>query len=66
MDFSELTDGIILLISGGIIVLFGCGILLPNLSSQENVGKDKMKMVFAIGLVIVLSGVVQLARHLLL
>ena len=66
MDFSDLTDGIILLISGRIIVLFGCGILLPNLSSQENVGKDKMKMVFAIGLVIVLSSVVQLARHLLL
>ena len=66
MDFSDLTAGIILLISGGIIVLFGCGILLPNLSSQENVGKDKMKTVFAIGLVIVLSGVVQLARHLLL
>ena len=65
MDFSNLTDGIILLISGGIIVLFGCGILLPNLSSQEVVGKDKMKMVLTIGLVIVLSGVVKFARHLL-
>ena len=30
-----------------------------------NVDKDKMKMVLVIGLVIVLSGVVQLARHLL-
>ena len=65
MDFSDLTDGIILLISGGIIVLFGCGILLPNLASQENVDKEKMEMVLVIGLVIVLSGVVQLARHLL-
>ena len=65
MDFSNLTDGKILLISGGIIVLFGCGILLPNLASQENVGKDKMQMVLIIESVIVLSGVVQLARHLL-
>ena len=65
MDFSNLTDGIILLISGGIIVLFGCGILLPNLASQENVGKDKIQMVLIIGLVIVMSGLVQLARHLL-
>jgi zinc transporter ZupT len=65
MDFSNLTDGIILLISGGIIVLFGCGILLPNLASQENVDKEKMEMVLVIGLVIVLFCVVQLARHLL-
>ena len=65
MDFSNLTDGIILLISGGIIVLFGCGILLLNLASQENVDKDKMQRVLVVGLVIVMSGVVQLARHLL-
>ena len=65
MDFSNLTDGKILLISGGIIVLFGCGILLPNLASQENVDKEKMEMVLVIGLVIVLFCVVQLARHLL-
>jgi len=65
MEFSNFIESIILLISGGIIVLFGSGKIFPQVSNLNNIGKDRIKMVFIIGLIIVLAGVIQLVRHLM-
>jgi len=65
MDISNLSNGIILLISGVIVFLYGSGKLFSELYNQESVSKRKMKTVLIIGLVIIFAGIVQLVRHLL-
>lgn len=62
MDFSHFTDSAILIVSGAIVFLFGCGKLFPNLGNQES--GNKMKSVVLIGLVIIFAGIVQLVRRL--
>ncbi len=65
MDLSNLSDGIILIVSGALIALFGSGKLFPKLSKQDDAGKKKFKVVLIIGLIAVFAGVVQLARTLI-
>jgi hypothetical protein len=65
MDFGNLTDGIILLVSGAIVALYGAGKLIPKSTESGTSPKDKKKIIFMIGLVILFAGIVQLARHII-
>ncbi len=64
MELSNFIDSIILIVSGALIALYGVGKIFPRLAGQEAVGKEKMKVIFIIGLILVLAGAVQALRHL--
>ena len=65
MEMSTLEDAIILLVSGGLIALYGFGRLFARLGEQESERDKSMKMVIVIGLLVVGAGLVQLVRHLM-
>jgi divalent metal cation (Fe/Co/Zn/Cd) transporter len=62
MDFSNILDSLILLISGVLICLYGSGKLFSELANKEPVNKGKMKIVLIIGSVIIFAGIVPLMR----
>jgi hypothetical protein len=63
MDFSNILDSFILLISGVLICLYGSGKLFSDLDNNEPVNKAKMKIFLIIGSIIIFAGIVPLMRN---
>ena len=64
MDMSDMTDSLILLSSGTVVILFAMGKLFPGFLRSDGDRKLK-KRTLLVGCVIVCVGVVQLIRGLL-
>ncbi|QBY05994.1 hypothetical protein E2K93_17200 [Thalassotalea sp. HSM 43] len=63
MDFSLLTDAIVLIVCGGLICFFATGRFAPSAYEQQSI--ESNKSILIIGSIIVFAGIVQLLRHLL-
>ena len=63
MDMINLTDSLILLLSGTVVVLFAMGKLFPGLLRSDG-DKELRKRTLFVGRVIVCVGIVQLTRGL--
>ncbi|MEM8945704.1 MAG: hypothetical protein AAGD11_11015 [Planctomycetota bacterium] len=64
MDWNNLTDSLVLLSSGTIVLLFAMGKLFPSLLRSDGDTELKQRTLL-VGCVIVFVGVVQLVRGLL-
>ena len=56
MDFNDTLDGIVLIVSGILVAAYGSGRLFRSLGIRESIGENRMRVVFVIGLVLVIAG----------